>query len=596
MWRHELMCKFRNENADVTMANALGVGPASTKSVTDSLQESRRDSDEDENLAETFTGDVGVNAANASVTGLTRAKHVAQKSPKLDSQCAANMTNRTETAAAACINRTAPSLAEAVTSSDESEELDVSIVEANTADTSGTGSKQSKHIAKKLLKSRAVTKETGGLAGLEEMGIILASSSDVELTVVEDTAERLPMASQSRSQCAVTMTESFHAVPDCAKDVAKNLPTAHTDTEEIETPADVTNNDVSMAGTSGTHTVDEEHAKVEETDDSCGIDYSEIVPLTTDDSGSLWMECVDDSVYCIVEELIKNHSGMDESGNPADVSDIGRDMSNTSGTRYSQAKSLRVVQQPGSQCVDNAVDSSDTGLATVKREAKNVAKAHTDTDEIEGSADVEQTDMNVASTCVAGSMRARHTINNLPEPQNLCCQCSCHCAVSTTSSSCVRAGSAKAVAKKFENRTPWSTAEKDAVHTLLSAFIESKTVPGKKHCEKAIAESNGVLSRRSWTQVKFAVKNITSTSSDRPSSPKAVAKKFENRMPWTTAEKDAVCSLLSAFIERKTVPGKKHCEKAIAESNGVLSGRSWRHVKFAVKNIITVHRPRHYSL
>jgi len=44
---------------------------------------------------------------------------------------------------------------------------------------------------------------------------------------------------------------------------------------------------------SATHTVDEEHAKVEVTDDSCGIDYIEIVPLTSDDNGSLWMECVD---------------------------------------------------------------------------------------------------------------------------------------------------------------------------------------------------------------------------------------------------------------------------------------------------------------
>ena len=44
---------------------------------------------------------------------------------------------------------------------------------------------------------------------------------------------------------------------------------------------------------SGTNTVKEEHLQGEETDDSCTLEYFEIVPLTRDTDGSCTTECVD---------------------------------------------------------------------------------------------------------------------------------------------------------------------------------------------------------------------------------------------------------------------------------------------------------------
>ncbi len=52
---------------------------------------------------------------------------------------------------------------------------------------------------------------------------------------------------------------------------------------------------------------------------------------------------------------------------------------------------------------------------------------------------------------------------------------------------------------------------------------------------------------------------------------------------WPCEEKKAVYSSLHDFIKNGMVPNKEACMKAIAESGGVLSQRSWRHVKFAVK-------------
>lgn len=64
-----------------------------------------------------------------------------------------------------------------------------------------------------------------------------------------------------------------------------------------------------------------------------------------------------------------------------------------------------------------------------------------------------------------------------------------------------------------------------------------------------------------------------------------VVLKKNDRRPWSTSEKKAVYSNLHVFIRQGRVPGKEACMKAIADSGGVLSGRSWKHVKFAIKNL-----------
>ena len=54
---------------------------------------------------------------------------------------------------------------------------------------------------------------------------------------------------------------------------------------------------------------------------------------------------------------------------------------------------------------------------------------------------------------------------------------------------------------------PWTREEKRAVLDHLGRFISSGVVPGKGPCEESIKRSQGALSSRSWTAVKFFVKN-----------------------------------------------------------------------------------------
>ena len=65
-----------------------------------------------------------------------------------------------------------------------------------------------------------------------------------------------------------------------------------------------------------------------------------------------------------------------------------------------------------------------------------------------------------------------------------------------------------------------------------------------------------------------------------------------NKRPWSGPEKDAVVQFCSDYIKKGVVPGKQACLEAIDESDGILAGRNWRHVKFAVKNILTSMRRR----
>lgn len=56
-------------------------------------------------------------------------------------------------------------------------------------------------------------------------------------------------------------------------------------------------------------------------------------------------------------------------------------------------------------------------------------------------------------------------------------------------------------------RRGWSFAEVNAVEKTLMAFINSGKVPGKSACISCIKASPEALKGRSWTAVKFYVKN-----------------------------------------------------------------------------------------
>ena len=56
-------------------------------------------------------------------------------------------------------------------------------------------------------------------------------------------------------------------------------------------------------------------------------------------------------------------------------------------------------------------------------------------------------------------------------------------------------------------KIPWEKDEKRAVLQHLGAFITSEVAPGKEACEECIRKSDGALSKRNWTAIKYFVKN-----------------------------------------------------------------------------------------
>ena len=70
--------------------------------------------------------------------------------------------------------------------------------------------------------------------------------------------------------------------------------------------------------------------------------------------------------------------------------------------------------------------------------------------------------------------------------------------------------------------------------------------------------------------------------------PRRSTKRCPNK-PWAAAEKDALFKHFVDNIRSRTVPGKKECEAARSKFS-VLSSREWRHIKFAVKNIISAEK------
>lgn len=68
----------------------------------------------------------------------------------------------------------------------------------------------------------------------------------------------------------------------------------------------------------------------------------------------------------------------------------------------------------------------------------------------------------------------------------------------------IKKGKKKRIKK---THTLWSTREKNAVFEHLSETIKKMKVPGKVECEQCIRKSEPALDQRSWTAVKYFVKN-----------------------------------------------------------------------------------------
>ena len=56
-------------------------------------------------------------------------------------------------------------------------------------------------------------------------------------------------------------------------------------------------------------------------------------------------------------------------------------------------------------------------------------------------------------------------------------------------------------------KKPWTAEEKRSVLNVLGRYISSGTIPGKTACMECIERSPESLSGRTWTAVKFFVKN-----------------------------------------------------------------------------------------
>ena len=54
-------------------------------------------------------------------------------------------------------------------------------------------------------------------------------------------------------------------------------------------------------------------------------------------------------------------------------------------------------------------------------------------------------------------------------------------------------------------KIPWGKDEKGAVLQHLGAFITSEVALGKEACEEITRKSDGALSRRNWTAIKYFV-------------------------------------------------------------------------------------------
>lgn len=56
-------------------------------------------------------------------------------------------------------------------------------------------------------------------------------------------------------------------------------------------------------------------------------------------------------------------------------------------------------------------------------------------------------------------------------------------------------------------RFPWNETEKELILSKFKIEIKNGIVPGKDKCTKVKEEHDNILSRRSWTDIKFFIKN-----------------------------------------------------------------------------------------
>jgi len=110
------------------------------------------------------------------------------------------------------------------------------------------------------------------------------------------------------------------------------------------------------------------------------------------------------------------------------------------------------------------------------------------------------------------------------------------------------------------NEAEMSDTEQEDVNEVSSVIVKRKTGGAASNMCKKFKEKN------CKTSAKVAIKR-----------------------PWASTEKEAVYKFLSEYIKKGTVSGKTACLQAIEKSSGVLAGRCWMHVKFAVKNILASH-------
>lgn len=63
-------------------------------------------------------------------------------------------------------------------------------------------------------------------------------------------------------------------------------------------------------------------------------------------------------------------------------------------------------------------------------------------------------------------------------------------------------------------------------------------------------------------------------------------KKPSKKKPWKTEETKAVIEYFRINVKEKKVPGKKTCEDCILKNQEALKCRSWKDIKYYVKNYI----------
>jgi len=119
-----------------------------------------------------------------------------------------------------------------------------------------------------------------------------------------------------------------------------------------------------------------------------------------------------------------------------------------------------------------------------------------------------------------------------------------------------------------------------------NADVELETTSSKKVLSNI---HRGIAKRKKIQQKDDRDKDIDEHDVEPTSSRKVVRRQIKKhacvKTPWTREEKQAVYSSLHDYIKDGIVPGKAACMKAITDTS-ILSRRSWKHVKYAVKNML----------